>query len=482
MIIPHKKTYGYLIAALLIFIVLAGGGVYVLSRFLHLDSYKEQVLAELQSSLKRTVRYESGSFSLIFGPAFTFTKPVVLEKDGTANFITAEKLTFKIAILPLFEKKIILKEMVLDRPVIAISRDKTGVFNISDLLAEKKEEISLNLKGIRIRKGRVNFSDQAAAPETVAVILEDIDLSLNQMTRGKSCDFRIATTVIDKGSKGTVTLFGTAKLASADKPLLDSQVTATVYAKNFDSSHYWSYYSRFVPFKKILGRVDLDSTFKGRLTEFTSKGSVRISGLRFDYPKVFHAVLSPRDLRFTYDMELNPRDIAVKSIDLSIDGVRIKGNCSILDIRSGDPRIVARANSSTIRLEDFSHYIPYGIIIKGTSEFIEERIKSGLYKLEDGTLNGRISQIIHMEKGDNYNILSIRGTVEKGLLIYNQDVPVFSNIKGELDIRGKDFLLHRMTGTFGLSPFSLEGKLADFPLKNLPRTPLKWSLRPGSRK
>jgi uncharacterized protein involved in outer membrane biogenesis len=476
--VPVKKSYGYLIAALVILLILAGGGIYVLSRFLHLDSYKEQVLAELQTSLKRTVRYETGEFSIGFGPAFTFTKLVVLEKDGTANFITADKLTFKVAILPLLEKKVLLKEMVLDSPVINITRDKAGVFNISDLLAEKKEEVPLHIKGIRINKGTVNFSDQAAAPEMVSVRLEDADLSLSQLARGKSCNFKFAAAINEQGNRSSVTLSGTAKLAPADRPLLDSSVTAAVFAKNIDSSSYWSYYSRFVPFNKILGRMDLDSTFKGKFTDFTSKGSIRISGLRFDYPQVFHAVLAPRDLRLTYDMELNPKDIAVKSLDLSIDGARITGNCSILDFRSGDPRIVARAHSSTISLENFNHYIPYGIIVRNTADFIEKKIKGGLYKLEDGTLNGRVSQIVSMEKGDNYNILAIRGSVEKGVLIYNKDVPMFSNIKGELEIRGKDFLLHRMTGTFGSSPFSLEGKLADFPLDKPTSYPFDMTMTP----
>ena len=472
------KNYGYLIAALLILLVLAGGGIYVLSRVLHLDSYKDQVLAQLQSSLKRTVRYETGEYSLSFGPAFTFTKIVVLEKDGTANFIAADKLTFKVAILPLLEKKIILKEMVLDHPVINISRDNSGEFNISDLMAEKKEEIPLHIKGIRINNGTINFSDRSAAPEPITVSLENTDISLSQLARGKSCTFKVAAAVNDRGEKSSVNLSGTAKLAPADRPLLDSSVTATVLTKNLESSRFWPYYSRFVPFRKILGRIDLDSSFKGKVTDFTAKGSIRVSGLHFDYPRVFHAVLSPRDFRLTYDMSLNSKDIAVKSLDLSIDGARIRGNCSILEYRSGDPRIEARANSSSIRLEDFNQYIPYGIIPGNTADFIEKKIKGGLYKLEDGALDGRISQIVAMEKGNNYNILSIRGTVEKGILVYNRQVPMFSNIKGELDIRGKDFLLHRMTGTFGSSPFSLEGKLADFPLDKPTLYPFDMTMTP----
>ena len=52
--------------------------------------------------------------------------------------MTAEQLTFKVALLPLLEKRIVLSEMALKRPVINISRDSSGKFNISDLLDAAK--------------------------------------------------------------------------------------------------------------------------------------------------------------------------------------------------------------------------------------------------------------------------------------------------------------------------------------------------------
>ncbi len=478
MIHPSIKSYRYLIAALLVLALLGGGGAFVLDKLLHLDSYKEQILAELQKSLNRTVTYEKGTFSLGFGPSFTFTKLVVLEKEGTARFITADKVTFRVALLPLLEKKMVLKEMVLDRPAISIYRNTAGVFNISDLLEKKKEEISLQIKGIRIKKGSVQFQDLAMAPERMNFALEELDLSLSQLVRGKSCDFKLSTYLAAEGSRGNVTLAGSAKLADPEKPLADTRVNATVLIKNLDAAHYWPYYRRFVPFKKILGRLDMDSSFKGKLTEFTSKGSAKITSLRFDYPQVFHSVLTPQNLHFNYDMELTPRDISVKSLDLAVDSLKVKGSCSILDIPSGDPRILAHATTSTFRLEEFYRYIPYGIIVKGTAEFIEQHIKGGVYRLDDGRLDGRVSQILHMERGDNYNVLAIRGRVEKGLVTYGTNVPTFNTIKGELEMRGKDFLLHQMTGNFGGAPFSLEGKIADYPLDKTCSYPFDMTITP----
>lgn len=467
-----------LIAAVLILALLAGGGTLVLNKLFHLDSYKDQLLAELQSSLNRKVTYEKGSFSFRFEPSFTFTNIVILEKDGTSNFVTADRLTFRIALLPLLWKKVVLKEMVLDKPMISLDRDSSGVFNVSDLFEEKKTESPLLIKGIRIKKGRIRFNDLGIAHEKVTVVLEETDLSMSHLSRGKNCHFKLATFVPGEGKRGVITLSGSAKLANADKPLSETRINSTILVKNLDAERYWPYYKSYVPFHKVLGLLDIDSVFKGQLREFTSKGKVKITGLRFDYPSVFHAVLTPRNIRFNYDMELTPRDVAVKTLDLEVDGLKVKGSCSILDIPSGDPRITAQAKMSTFRLEDFHQYIPYGIIAQSASEYIEQHIKGGIYKLDMGRLDGRASQIAHMERGENYNVLAIRGTVEKGLVTYGTDVPTFNNIKGELELKGKDFLLNRMSANFGGSPFTMDGKIADYPLDTPSTYPFEMTMTP----
>ena len=469
----------YLIVTLFILVILAGGGTFILDKLLHLDSYKDQILVELQKSLNRKVTYEKGAFFFRFGASFSFTKVVILEKESTKNFMTADKLTFRIALLPLLQKKVVLTEMVLDRPQIFLERDITGRLNIGDLLEEKKEETPLHVKGIRIKKGHINYRDLAVGPDMVKIALEDTDLSLSHLERGKTCSFKLSTAALaGAGKRGTIILSGSARLAGREAPLSESRINASVQIKNLDAEHYWPYYRLYVPFNKVLGHLDLDSVFKGTIKEFTSKGSVRITRLRFDYPSVFHAILTPHDVAFSYDMECGPRDISVKSIDLNVDGLKVKGGCSILDIPSGDPRISAHASTSTFRLEDFHQYIPYGIIAHDASVYIEEHIKGGVYKLDDGKLDGRVSQILHMERGDNYNVLAIRGTVDKGLLTYGPDVPPFNNIKGDLEMKGKDFLLHRMTANFGGSPFTLEGKIADYPLDTPSSYPFDMTITP----
>src|SRR6185369_13684402 len=69
-------------------------------RFLDLDTYKAEIVAEVTRALKRELRYQTGDFSFRYGPAFSFTGVTIKEKDG-GDFVSADSLTIKIALVPL---------------------------------------------------------------------------------------------------------------------------------------------------------------------------------------------------------------------------------------------------------------------------------------------------------------------------------------------------------------------------------------------
>ena len=86
------------------------------------------------------------------------------------------------------------------------------------------------------------------------------------------------------------------------------------------------------------------------------------------------------------------------TLNLTVDDDKISGKCTIKDIDTSDPLITAEASSSPIPLEKFGPFIPYGIIPRGVADYIETHIKGGTYQLKEGSINGRISQIAHMDE------------------------------------------------------------------------------------
>lgn len=465
---PIRRKKIFILIALLLSLIIAGTLTVVLMKKLHrLDTYKADILLEMQKSLNREVHYSRGDFSLLYGPSFSFENVMIREKDPkeTGPFLTSDRISVRLALLPLLFNKVTIKSIVLEKPNVRLHRYRDGTFNITDLLTAEKER-RIQVKALQIKKGFLTIQDEYVNESTVTHVVYDLDLYLGNLIRGKKGKLNLSAFIKDQTGGSELNLRGKLRLAPEDKSLLESLFDGQVRVKDLPVACYWDYYRRYVSFEKILGRLDVESDFHGKLKAFDAEGMISVQELRFNYPTVFHGVLAPRKVQLKYHLKRDQRDVTIKDIDVHVDGFRAQGSCAILDIPSGDPRIVARAVTSPFKLESYAQYIPYGIIPDGTSQFIETKIKAGTFRLDDGRLDGRVSQIAHMEEKDYYRVLSIRGTVmEGGLVRLSDQVPTFNSIRGNLMLEGKDFTLKNMSGKFGTSPFALNGAITDYCLK-----------------
>jgi uncharacterized protein YhdP len=475
-----KRTRLFIFAGT--FIILAIGflaSYFLITRLMDIDTYREQIISLAEKSLDRKVSYRSASFSWNHGPSFAFTGVEVGKKMSVGTFLTCKRLDFRLAVIPLLHKKIRVSGIVLESPVISLSRDQSGVFNISDIFRAKPGEYRLEVGDIRIRNGTIGFVDLKPDHEGFAASIENLDLYVSGFARSGTSVFRLTASLAGAGEKALISCSGKAGIAPSGKPLDDTLLDLSLSLKNLDAGRFWPYYGSRLPFERIRAVVDFGGVFRGKATEFTSQGTFAARGLRFAYPGVFRGVLAPKNLRFTYDMGLTPWKLSVNSLDMSLDGLRVRAGCSIHDLHGRDPFISARAATSPFSLSEFRRYIPFGIIAQGTAGFIEKHIADGIFRLDEGVLDGRMSRILNMDKAGNSNVLRIRGHVEKGIVGFGPRIPVFSDISGELELGGRDFSLRRMSGRFGSAPFTLDGRIADYSLATPSRYPFSAQITPG---
>lgn len=464
---------------LIVLLLLLSAGSILMLKAIDLDTYKEQILTELRTALNRPVTYQSSRLTFSFGPALSFDTVLVKEPDGSADFVAIDSLTCRINLWQLLRRKFVVDGIVAEKPVIRLERHKDGSYNISDLLESGGKDEPLKIHRLRIKNGDINFVDRMPEKGPLVSRLAGIDMTLDNFGRGQKSGIKLSAK-LGEGAAGTLSLHGKVALAPSGTPLATSMVAVKIAAKQLDIGHFWPYYRQYVPFKKIFGVVDTESEFHGQLAEFTATGKISLSSLRFDYQPIFKRALSPKSLKIKYSLELNRSDITVKAVEINIDNAIVNGSCAIRNYRSDDPRITAQAVTSTFDLTRYQQYIPYGIIVKHVADWIEEHIKGGIYQLVDGRLDGTVSQILHMEKGENYNVLYIKALAEKGIVSYGNTVPTFNNIRGVLELKGKDFFLHNMSGKFGDAPLTLEGKITDYPIDVPSGYPFSMTISPGN--
>jgi uncharacterized protein involved in outer membrane biogenesis len=456
------------------------GVAFFLPRLLDVNAYRNEILDALKKNLNRPVSFSSGSFAWHFGPSFVFNNFSVKERDGATPFLTAEKITVRLALLPLLDKIVELKELNLDGATLSFIRNADGTFNVDDLFKPGKDTMQIQFERIGMKRGTVYWRDLTQKNEVVSATLANLSLTLEHLTRGRkgaiklSCDIPALS-----GSPAHISLAGSVRLPAKGSPLLDTELNCNADIKHAEVGKFWPYYGRFIPFANSGGRLDFSTSFKGKPQDFAAKGKIRISGATVNWPSIFHTTLSPRSLQLDFSLKLTKQLIDFSALEASIDGFRIKGSFQMHDYQTKDPRIVANATTpGTFRYEDVKYYVPYGIIEEGTADYIENKIKTGVFKLDTGILDGRISQITHMELGENFNTLTIRGPVEKAVLSYGPKAPTFNNIKGIIELKGKNFNLIGMSGSFGKSPFKLNGSITEYNTNKESDYPVRMEITP----
>jgi len=438
-----------------------------LPRLLDMNSYKKQITELLQKELNRQVNLGTARFSWILGPSFRFDNISIKEHDNTTNFLSARKISFRLRLIPLLNKKIDLREIVIDEPRINLNRNKNGILNIADLMKKDSDGFALQTRGITINNGTLLWHDLTSATSCSLITISGIHLGIEKPIRGKKYSFKLSATLEGK-TVGKIETSGTIKLPKTGNFIKESDINVKLRIDHAEYWRLWPYFASFIPFPTAGGNISTDLAIKGRWQDFQAKGTLQLFNPSVNWPKVFHAVVAPEKVELAVDLKWKSDLLDIPDLKLSLDGFSIKGKLAIKDLNTKDPLITASATSDIFEYRKVKSYIPFGIITDDTAEFIENRIRGGIFKLTTGTLNGRFSQLSHFGINNNSSCLYINGTAEQAIVQYGESSPTFKQIKGTLEMKDRDFNLTNMSGIFGTAPFTLNGSIKEYATENIP--------------
>ncbi|MEE9911641.1 MAG: AsmA-like C-terminal domain-containing protein [Deltaproteobacteria bacterium] len=471
------------ITAMVLVVFLAAGWAFLSYQVSRLDAFKQDITTALSQALDREVTYEQGKAALTLrdGLAIRLTRLVIREKDRSSDLLTVRTAFFRVDLLPLLINRVTLGQVFLDQPRVLLRRDQAGALNIADLLSRQKKPELLKLRKVTIEDGSLTFTDETAVAPGLTTLLTNVQCRIDAATFGDASRFQMTATLRENKSEGTIALAGTFQPASSGKPMEEGRWDASVRLAGMDIDHYRPYLHALAPRLQAAGRLSTESTISGTLALFTLKGTVAVKDARFQYAQVFRKVLQPGALRMDYTLTRGGGHLNLAVARLVVDRVAVAGRFAIRDLDKDDPMLEAVAATSVFSLAEMKFYIPWEIIPPGIGRFIESHITGGDFRLVEGRLNGRLSQITRIMEPENAGVLSIRAEVKKGVFAVGagDGTPDFREISGALELKNRAFALRQMTGRFGASPCRLEGGISDFALPSPAVYTARLSMEPA---
>ena len=169
-----KKTIQWGILGFLVLV----GMLIILPWFLNPEHLQTMVLQHIQQTLGSHVKVGRTSFALFPSPHFLVSDIVVKEQADSHAVFRAQSLSLDLGVGQLLQKKIVVKEFVLDHPEIEIHRDKAGVWRF---LGQSRQHSSFSflssflvLGKIEVTNGKIIVIDESPADSVRGVVFEDV--------------------------------------------------------------------------------------------------------------------------------------------------------------------------------------------------------------------------------------------------------------------------------------------------------------------
>lgn len=463
----HPLLFRIVFALLLLASLMVFGLSVILPRLLDLNRYQTQLTNLLQTQLQRPVHLGHSSFSWTRGPAFSFDEFFIQERNGQGLFLTARQISFRLALLPLLQKKITLREIVIDGARISLSRSKEGVLNIDDLLQPTGDSYDLEARRIRISNSALVWQDAGTGATSFTTTLSGINFTIDRLKRGKKSTFKL-TAVVEGNSPNRISASGNFSLPKKGNLLHQTECDLKFELDRLEYWRFWPYLANRVPFPSPGGTISTRISLKGRWHDLEGKVWLSAEQPRVVWPTVFREAVSSRTVTVGSPFKWTADALVLNKLKLDLDNFSLSGNLRLGHLNSKDPSISVEAVTESFDYQKVKQYIPFGIIDDDAAEFIEQRIRAGIFQLTTGTLNGRFSQLARFGIGDNANSLYIRGTADQAVIQYGETTPTFRQIKGTLEMKGHDFNLIGMSGSFGDAPFTLDGSITNYATEGVP--------------
>lgn len=464
---------------------------------------KEKLLSmiepRLEEALNREVEIKDVSISILGGLGADVKGMTVYEREGfiQKKFLTFERFSIRVKFFPLLKRKIEIKKIILEKPVIGLEKNKQGFLNIDDLV-KKEGEFTLPpivFEKMEIKDGKIDYFDQTKGYKiTLEHIGQQAKLSLDPQTEIAYAKGKIEIKKIDLNfptikkqiPEFYLSLEHNIKMNFLGDSLLIEKLKITLGEVEIDLEGriknvsenpfvYLNLSSENISASELLGSIPFEDS--PILEKMKSSGKLKISATYAGEPKlepfpqiegkvVFREVkLESSDYPFPFNMPYGEINFDSKSLSFFSSQAKV---CDFpVEIKAvvdnyKDPNLSLdfKADLDLSLLENLRMHqemgkLPEGAKFKGFVKF-------------DFKAYGKIKKIDRARLSGNINLRKIEAT--HPLL----GVPL-DELNGDLNLIQNDLKITNLFASLGKSSFSLDGKienLLSFLLKKTENPPL----------
>ena len=511
------KFFGVILSSLVLLVIVASLAFYHLISAGELRRY---LISEIES--KTDFKVELGEADLAMGRilGIGFSDFALAESDAARPSITAQRITARVALLPLFERKLILYGVRLHKPTARLVRDKEGRLPLLEklrnlpLLTQEATQFGLDLHAIRIQDGEVDFEDQQAEKGPRTTRFRNVDLEVGRIRgqkllnfvkelanlkqsepQGAALDFNLRSEVGTENEKTTLRTRGRMVFPQETLEFHKTWWNADMQFDNLSAELLRQYVGSQWPLKTMTGVFAPRFHIEGSPTDqIRIRGALVFKQLAIDAPDVFTAPLSPGDGQAEFDVNWKPQRLGIALLDFRSKELKftVKGETRLPV--ANDPHVQLNLTAPLLPVVVLRKYFPLKMMDSPPLESFVGSLQEGELQLKKLGINGSLSELRNAAQSAAKGVVWFDGELRnvsskpiadgylplqgiQGLIRLEKGVFTFADLKGnygqsrftdvngtyQLAPAGKGNLDIRALGELDLAELREQMKLGVFP-------------------
>jgi len=472
-----KKILKFVVLfAIALLIIIVAFGI-ILKLYYPPDKIKNIVISKVEFSLKRKIKIDEVSLSLIKGLSMRNISISEYPDFSKGEFLKIKSLKLKISIIPMIlNKTLIIKKFKMINPFIKIIKYPDNTFNFETLIKkeEKTESLSKNKKEsqdafrietdrFEIKNGSIVFEDYSKTEKTTYSV-KNINIKASGRSIGSPVDFSISNIIEIKNLpklKNIVTLNllfkGSLDILKQKIILKDSNISSEIFkivingnAENLKSPklNFKVNYDIFTDNANYYLIFDTETiTMKNKI-----KGSMEVTGTK-------------ENLNINGKMDLNSLKIDIKNLFKKTDIVPLNFKYSIIlkNLNSINLNwLIIRFSENQISLTGFLRKNGFYKINADVEDFKVEDIKNYLLPIKKYDVSGNLGLTMLLKPDEFKGILNISKLTYLYRWPGRQDFINLSDIKTDIEFDNNNINVKKITGKFNEGEFIFSGNFKNY--------------------
>ena len=437
----------------------------------NLGEVKNLAIERMEELTGRKVSIGDAEMDIVRGLSILLKDVSVKSRWGPESELTARSVWVVVKLLPLLEKRVAVKQIIVQGASLQVVRNAVGQFSLGDVqkwISQPADsqlfkvlKVSL-MSQVMVEDGSIHFLDYLDQPKDKPLSLEmnHLHFSVRKSLVKSPYKFALKGEIPNSGASTAFKVSGAFDNFSEEKGFTGISVDGKIRLNPLN-------FSRFQPyFKKVLaktpGWLSIDSSFSGNLG-----GVLKTEGvLKYSFDtKQERAVI--RDARvphrggLEYKISMEKDSINIEELKTETGPFKFKASGSLKNIFSKDPVVLIDLKTDTFQVNRSIDYLPLKIFPEEYHEVIHKNFKNGSVKFNSFKFNGTVNQLREISKPENRR--KITGEIEMRKVDWQSPLPPLKKVTGTFKVDKGNSSFHIQKARYETQPLTnLKGTIENF--------------------